>query len=136
MGATEMYGRSDEDWDELVRVGHNFLIDVARRRRYTTYTELDAVLRRRTGLRGFDFNQVEERAALGYLLGRIVDEDRKLNPSLMISSLVIYLNANDAGSGFYAKAREVDLLKDGMDKDEFWIRQVKAVHERYGRTHA
>lgn len=136
MGATEMYGRSDEDWDELVRVGHDFLIDVARRRRYTTYTELDAVLRRRTGLRGFDFSQVEERAALGYLLGRIVDEDRKSNPLLMISSLVIYLNANDAGSGFYAKAREVDLLKDGMDKDEFWIRQVKAVHARYGPTPA
>ncbi|MCI9872746.1 hypothetical protein [Arthrobacter humicola] len=73
---------------------------------------------------------------MGYLLGRVVDEDRKLNPSLMISSLVIYLKANDAGSGFYVKAREVGLFKDGMDKDEFWIRQVKAAHERYGRTHA
>lgn len=59
----------------------------------------------------------------GYLLGRIVDEDRKLNPSPMISSLVIYLNANDAGSGFYAKARKAVLFQDGMEKDEFWIRR-------------
>lgn len=129
-----MYGRSDDDWDELVGVGHDFLIDVARRRRDTSYTELDAVLRRRTGLRGFDFSQAEDRAAMGYLLGRIVDEDRKLNPLLMISALVIYLNANDAGGGFYTKAREIGLLRDGMQKDEFWISQMNAVYARYGHN--
>ncbi|MEU3477512.1 hypothetical protein ACI2LO_24635 [Streptomyces sp. NPDC033754] len=53
----------------------------------------------------------------------------------MLSALVNYLNANDAGSGFYQLAKELQLLPSGALKDEkyvFWIRQVKGLHERHG----
>ncbi|WP_422936272.1 hypothetical protein [Sinomonas sp. P47F7] len=128
-----MYGRDELEWDELVDEGHEFLIERARLGRTTTYTELNTVVRERTRLKGFDFSRDADRAAMGYLLGRIVDKDRETNPELMISALVIYLNATDAGSGFYAKAKEVGLLKDGMDRLEFWVRQLQQIQDRYRR---
>lgn len=128
-----MYGRSDEEWDDLVEAGHRFLKGVASQGKTTSYTEMNAVLQRRTGLRGFDFSQEKERAAMGYLLGRIVDLDQIDHPTLMISSLVVYLNANDAGTGFYNLARQKGLLGKGDSKEEFWIRQVQASHDLFHR---
>lgn len=125
------YGRHEEVWENLLLAGHEFLKDVARRGRSTSYTELNAVLVRRTGHRGFDFSQAEERSAMGYLLGKIVDKDRMTNPTLMISAIVIYLNKNDAGGGFYAKAQQDGLFEEGMSKDRFWIDQVNAVHAHF-----
>lgn len=101
----EVYGRDDVEWDVLVQAGHRFLKEVASLGRTTSYTEMNAVLRRRTGLLGLDFNNEKDRAAMGYLLGRIVDRAQVDRPDLMISSLVVYLNANDAGTGLYNLAR-------------------------------
>ncbi|WP_253905291.1 hypothetical protein [Arthrobacter sp. H14] len=126
-----MYGRDDDEWDELVQAGHRFLIEVASLGKTTSYTEMNAVLQRRTGLVGFDFSQEKDRAAMGYLLGRVVDRDQADHPGLMISSLVVYLNANDAGTGFCNLARQKGLLHKGDSKEEFWIRQVKASHELF-----
>lgn len=126
-----MYGRDDDQWDDLVQAGHGFLKEVASLGKTTSYTEMNAVLQRRTGLPGFNFNQEKDRAAMGYLLGRIVDRDQNDHPGLMITSLVIYLNANDAGTGFYNLARQKGLLRKGDSKEEFWIRQVKASHELF-----
>lgn len=128
-----MYGRDELEWDQLIDAGHEVLINVARLGTTTTYTDLNAALKERTGLKGFDFSREADRAAMGYLLGRIVDKDRETNPELMISALVIYVNGADAGSGFYSKAKEVGLLKDGMDRLEFWVRQLDRIQDRYGR---
>lgn len=128
-----MYGRSDEEWDQLVRAGHVFLLERAKLDRPTTYTELNAVLRRRTGLRGFDFEQADERAAMGYLLGRIVTLDQEQYPEQMISALVIYLNENDAGSGFYQLAQHLNLLErrpSAARKEKFWSDQLKLLKNR------
>jgi hypothetical protein len=129
-----MYGRTDDEWAHLIEAGYVFLKDVARRGRSTSYTELNAVLARRTGHRGFDFSEADERSAMGHLLGSIVDRDRETNPNMMISAIVIYLNRNDAGSGFCSKARKDGLLLPGVPKDEFWIDQVKAVHAHYAHA--
>lgn len=54
----------------------------------------------------------------------------------MISSIVIYLNVNDAGPGFYKLATELGLLTpraSGVRKEAFWANQVKQVHEHYAR---
>ena len=54
--------------------------------------------------------------------------------SLMISALVTYLDANDAGSGFYGYAQDLGMLPrnaSAMQKLEFWARQVKALHKAY-----
>ncbi|MEV0951701.1 hypothetical protein [Promicromonospora sp. NPDC050249] len=136
-----MFGRDDLEWDQLVEAGTAFLIERAKLGRTTSYTEVDAALVRRTGLRGFDFSQAEERAAIGELLGRIVRTDiaHTAYPEgrLMLSALVIYLNGNDAGTGFYALATDLGLLTPGASKEareRFWISQVRLLHEHYGRS--
>jgi hypothetical protein len=63
----------------------------------TSYTELNATLQRRTGLAGFGFGRADERAAMGHLLYLIVERNRPAT-NLMISALVTYLDANDAGT--------------------------------------
>jgi hypothetical protein len=128
-----IYGRDDEEWDRLTEAGLAFLIERARLEKTTTYTELNATLCRRTRLRGFDFELDSERAAVGHLLGLIVDRNRPVT-NLMISALVQYLNANDAGPGFYALAAEFDMLSrraSVLAKQRFWIGQVNALFAYY-----
>lgn len=103
------YGRGDDEWDRLIEAGVVFLIEPARLKKMTTYTEFNATLCHRTGLRGFDFEQDSERAAMGHLLGLVVNRNRP-RTKLMISALVQYLNSNDAGPGFYALAVELGML--------------------------
>ncbi|QGV82864.1 hypothetical protein EIZ62_25830 [Streptomyces ficellus] len=109
----------------------------------TTYTELNATLVRRTGLRGFDFTHAEGRAAMGHLLFLIVqdyaaDEARIApgRPRAMLSALVCYLNANNAGPGFYALAQERELLGRGasaLAREKFWLDQLQELYARHGR---
>jgi hypothetical protein len=133
-----LYGRDDLVWDELVRVGLEFLIERARLGKLTSYTELNATLVRCTGLPGFDFSRADERAAMGHLLYLIVELNRPAT-GLMISALVSYLDANDAGSGFYSYAQDLGILprnSSAMQKLEFWTGQVKALHEYYAAGQA
>lgn len=124
-----MYGREPEDWETLSAAGHEFLMERARLRRDTSYTEMNTVLATRTGLRLFDFAEASDRAAMGYLLGLIV-EDTYPQLGCMLSSIVVYLNENDAGPGFYALARQLGLIQVGASKSEqetFWVGQMNAV---------
>jgi hypothetical protein len=96
-----LYGRDEADWNILAKEGERFLVERARLGRTTSYAEMNDALQRRTSLRRFDFNQAADRAAMGYLLGLIVTERNRPETKLMISALVVYLNGNDAGPGFY-----------------------------------
>jgi hypothetical protein len=61
----------------LVEGGVDFLRERAARGRDTSYTEMNVTLARRTGQTGlppFDISQQIERAAMGHLLGRIVEQ--------------------------------------------------------------
>ncbi|MFD1152021.1 hypothetical protein [Saccharothrix hoggarensis] len=129
------HGRSDDEWDRLVEEGKRFLVEQAALRRTTTYTELNAVLARRTDVRGFDFEQGSERAALGHLLGQIADDSFAETGGLLISALVQYIDANDAGSGFYALARAKGLPvpSNAGDRQLFWAGHVGALHRHYAR---
>jgi hypothetical protein len=52
----------------------------------------------------------------------------------MLSALAIYLNENDAGSGFYTLATSLGLLRPGASRDEktaFWIGQVNGLFTHY-----
>jgi hypothetical protein len=132
------YGRDQADWDLLAAAGEKFLIERARLGRFTSYTELNTTLERRTGLRRFDFELAAERAAMGHLLGLIVVERNRPVTGLMISALVIYLDGNDAGSGFYKLGQDLgELPPGGLSpgvKEQFWIRQVKALHAYYQKS--
>ena len=127
-----MYNRRDDEWDELTRAGIEFLIERAQLHKVTSYTELNTVLSRRTGQQPFDFNEAAERAAMGYLLGRIVDATWDAERKLMLSALVHYLDQNDAGPGFYALAADKGLLPRTASRDvrfEFWINQMNKLFE-------
>jgi hypothetical protein len=124
------YGRQDDEWDALVHAGKAFLQERAILGRDTSYTEMSVSLARRTHRPPFDFSQQVERAGMGYLLGRIVEETYG-HVGAMLSSIVIYLDANDAGPGFYKLAQEMGALPPGATKlarEEFWIKQTKAVY--------
>ena len=91
---TMTFGRDQTDWDLLAEAGEEFLIERARLGRLTSYTEMNATLERRTGLRRFDFSLQADRAAMGHLFGLIVVEQNRPVTDLMISALVIYQGAD------------------------------------------
>ena len=66
-----IYGRLEDEWNVLANACEEFLLERARYKFLTSYTELNAVLIRRTGLPGFDFNLAHDRAAMGHLLGMV-----------------------------------------------------------------
>jgi hypothetical protein len=131
-----MYGHDEVAWDQLTEAGTTFLIERAHLRKTTSYTELNAILERRTGLPGFDFTRADERAAMGHLLYSIVMRTWPAT-KLMLSALVLYLNSNDPGTGFYSLAQELGLLParaSAQKKEEFWVTQVKELQKYYSRV--
>jgi hypothetical protein len=129
------YGRSDDEWDRLAVAGKEFLIERARMRRTTSYTEFNAALVKRTGTTGFDFDLDTDRAAVGALLGEISENTVAETDGLLISALVQYLDTNDAGPGFYALARSKGLPVPTSpgDRQLFWAGHVGHVHKHYAR---
>lgn len=128
-----MYGREDEMWDRFTETGLDFLIERARLGKDTSYTELNTTLTRRTGLPGFNFEHAEERAAMGHLLGLIVERNYP-STKLMISALVVYLNANDAGPGFFTLATQLGLLprkSSSQQRLDFWGAQLNGIYGYY-----
>ena len=72
---------------------------------------------------------------MGHLLYLIVESSRPAT-NLMISALVSYLDANDAGGGFYTYAQDLGLLARKASQEEklaFWIGQVNALHTYYSQ---
>lgn len=129
------YNRPDSEWEDLASAGRRFLEERARLETTTSYTEINVVLARPTGLRTFDFDRQDERVAMGYLLG-LITEDSYGEIGAMISALVQYLDANDAGPGFFDLAVKMGLLRRGAragERLDFWSGQVGAVHRHYRR---
>ena len=134
----EMYGRTELEWEALEAAGWDFLITRAKRPGdpRTNYTEVNEILAERTGQPMWNFNLEHDRAAMGELLGRLVDRsyiETKDQPSgrLMISAIVMFLNENGVGGGFYRKAASLGLIaSERMSADakfDFWVRQMTAV---------
>jgi hypothetical protein len=131
----ERYGRLADEWARMADAGKAFLVERARMERTTSYTEFNAALVNRAGTAGFDFNIDADRAAVGELLGQISEQAFTETGGLLISALVQYLDANDAGPGFYALARHkgFDVPQTRDSRQLFWAGHVKKVHQHYGR---
>lgn len=102
-------GREESEWQELVRATAEFLAEQARMRHLTSYTEVNTVLRQRTGRRAFDFNQDAERVALGALLGEVAIA-KLPEVGVFVSATVVYLDQNDAGPGLFRLASSLEML--------------------------
>src|SRR4051794_11232541 len=127
------WGRDELEWNELVAETSDFLAEQARLGRTTSYTELNSVLAGRTHMRPFDFDRESERAAIGAMLGEVALE-RLADVGALVTAIVIYLNENDAGSGFYRLATSLGLLPaspSAAAKFDFWVQQVRTVHAHY-----
>ena len=138
----EMYGRTELEWRALEEAGWDFLISRARESRPTTdYTEMNNELATRTGQPPWNFDYTKDRAAIGELLGRLVDRsyaETKHRPGggLMVSALVMFLGGNGVGRGFYGKAVKLNLIPSErmseQAKDAFWIGQMNGMVEWAG----
>jgi hypothetical protein len=118
----------------MIRTTVKFLVEQARLGRTPSYTEVNNAIARRSGYRAFDFNLESERAEMGELLGQVTQREYE-EVGAMLSAIVIYLNANDAGPGFYRLASLMDLLPAKPSKEQkltFWLRQVQLIHNHYG----
>jgi hypothetical protein len=117
--AMALCGRDDLAWDELARAGLEFLLERARLEKFTSCTELNATLIRRTGLPGFDFSRADERAAMGHLLYLIVELNRP-ETGLMISAPVSYLDANNAQRLLRVRAKTWECFSETPRPCESW----------------
>lgn len=124
------YGRSDDEWDELLNAATDYLVEVAKSRGLTNYTDLSAELVNRTGYARFDYNLDRDQAAIGALLGEVTDGTLD-DAGAMLSALVVQKATGDPGEGFYRFARKLGLLRPGVEKFEFFQAQVALVHEKY-----
>ena len=129
-----VFGRTDDEWDAIIDDAIRFLKDQARLRRLTSYTELNAALGQR-GHRKFDFTHENERQAVGAVLSNVTQ--RTIGASqAMLSSIVVYIDRNDAGPGFYSLAVQLGLMANTATADDklaFWSGQVGKVYDLYAR---
>lgn len=124
------YGRTDEEWAALEAARWDFLVRQSGLQRTTSYSEMNTVLARRSGVREFDFHLDTERHTMGELLEQLSERSYG-EAGLLISVLVQFLNENDPGSGFYRLAQRKKLLSSGSSRDQtlaFPVEHVKAVH--------
>lgn len=136
-----MAERTAEQFDELVDETCRFLADIARAKRLTSYTELNTVLAQRTGQPAFDFAQAAERSRIALVLRDACLREIEKGGRYMLTSIVTYLGANDAGPGFFALAVELGdkldrPLRERASKDAkltFWVEQTQAVFDAYAK---
>jgi hypothetical protein len=135
----DMYGRTELEWESLEAAGWDFLINQACAiDPKTDYTTMNTELAGRTGRPLWNFENARDRAAMGELLGRLVDRSYaetkdRLGGGLMVSALVAFAGGSVVGGGFFSKAAELNLIaSERMSqsaKDEFWVRQLNGVVE-------
>jgi hypothetical protein len=78
-------------------------------------------------LAGIDVNNPHFAAQLGLILDEINRAEYAADRPLL-SAVVIGLDSNQPGPGFFKCARTLGLLDDG-DEYGFWIAELKRVHE-------
>jgi hypothetical protein len=72
---------------------------------------------------------------MGNILGGISRENLS-ECGAMLSAIVVYIDRNDAGAGFYKLAQAVGLLPADATADQklaYWADQVKQVHAHHAR---
>lgn len=126
--AAQRYGIDDDDWERQIEVAIRYLKRVAGLGRVTSYAELNREISDRTGLPRFDFAHPEGRSALSELLGEIVERTVG-DLDAMLSAVVLYIDENDAGPGFYGLAVALGRLSADATPGEklgHWAKEVAA----------
>ncbi|WP_417233620.1 hypothetical protein [Arthrobacter sp.] len=130
-----MYGRTDLEWEQLRSAAMDYLVRLAREQGYCDYSGFNRALTEATALRGFDYNQESERAAVGRLLGEVSRQSHSEN-GIMLSALVTHKGSNNEGSGFYKLAAELGEMPSKPTADqklEAMSTQMNKVYTYYRR---
>ncbi|MEB2527411.1 hypothetical protein [Kocuria rosea] len=103
------YGRTQDQWEQMLAVVEDFLIEMAEIEDQTNYSEVNARLLQE-GLPGFKFFLDSERAAIGSLLGQI-SERSYVADGILLTVLVIHHDTpNDIGGGFWRLAAKYGMV--------------------------
>ena len=105
--------------EDKIRVVQEELIQKARRKELTNYTEAGS-------WGGLDMFTDVGRILIAQILDEInIDENSQGNP--MLSALVTYKDTGRPGSGFFQCSRGLGKLTDN-DEEGFWVTEFAAVH--------
>lgn len=126
-----MYGRTDQEWEQLRRAAEFHLVTLAREQNMCDYTDLNQALTLATGLPGFDYNQESGRAAVGRLLGEISKQSHAEH-GIMLSALVTHRGSNNEGAGFYRLAAELGEMPGRPTADQ----KLKAMSDQVRKAYA
>lgn len=131
-----LYGRSDDEWDDLVEEGYRLLRLFAWEGKPHTYDQFSSALEEQ-GLQGFDLNHPDERNAVGHLLLRIAEADKGAHPDFMLTGYVVHSADRLPGNGFFKLARAWDMEGAPAErasrerKHDFHDLQLTAAHNHF-----
>jgi len=101
------------------------LKEVANKKQIIYYSEIAHLAR-------LDMSIPHDRERLGAILDEINREELKQGHP-MLSAIVVQKNTNLPGQGFFTLAQSLDLFV-GSDKDKFYIKELKKVHDYWSET--
>lgn len=127
------YGRTQDQWEQMLAVVEDFLIEMAEIEDQTNYSEVNARLLQE-GLPGFKFFLDSERAAIGSLLGQI-SERSYVADGILLTVLVIHHDTpNDIGGGFWRLAAKYGMVSpkpNDHEKLDALVDLTTAVYTRH-----
>ena len=108
--------------DAVTQAIYQEILRVARGRDITFYADI-------APLADLDMSLPNHRERIGSILGEISRaEHRSGRP--MLSAVVILVEGNRPGQGFFRLAEELGLYTGG-DEDQFWIQELNRVHDHW-----
>jgi hypothetical protein len=113
---------SPEQWDEAGAEVREAILGAARNRRLITYAEVAGHV---TAI-----PVVPHSPVLWHLLAVVLGDELDAT-SLALTALVVHAGDGRPGGGFAREARNCGAVFS--DPDEYWVRQVTAIFERYGQ---
>lgn len=110
---------------QIIQVVYDRLVEVARVRGTTTYSEVGELV-------GLDMSTEVGRIRIAQILDDINWYENQGNRP-MLSAIVILKNENIPGSGFFECARGLGKYRGGDDL-AFWSNEVKKVHRQWAES--
>lgn len=143
---TPMSSCTSEEWEQLITVGHSYLVECTINQNLTTFEQLIDIVRFHTGLSLDALSDDDDEQAstdtsanseglcrsVASLLGDIVRRDRLDHPERIISALVIPQRASTAGRSFFKLAQQLGLLQSTASHEcqhRFWGEQIRLLFQ-------
>jgi hypothetical protein len=101
---------------------YQYLSNIAANGRYTRYSDAGATL-------GLNMNEPTDRDEISRLLDEISEHEHQQGHPLL-SAIVIHVQDNMPGNGFFTMAQRVGRFNGG-DRLQFWLDELRNVHAHW-----